>query len=53
MLATATDSLSDVLSTSVILISAFLSPIIGVPLDGYMGGAVSIFILLIKIGFLK
>ncbi len=39
--ATATDSLSDVLATSAVLVSMLLSPIIHFQLDGYMGLIVS------------
>ncbi|MEG2086934.1 MAG: cation diffusion facilitator family transporter [Angelakisella sp.] len=45
MQATATDSLSDVLATSAVLLSAILSPLLHYPLDGWMGVAVSAFIL--------
>lgn len=44
MLATATDSLSDVLATSAVLISALLSPLIHFQLDGYMGLIVALLI---------
>lgn len=44
ILANATDSISDVLSTGIILIALVLSPIIGINLDGPMGILVSIFI---------
>ncbi len=46
MLATAADSLSDVLATSAVLASMLLSPLLGIPLDGVIGAAVSILILL-------
>lgn len=45
MQATATDSLSDVLATSAVLLSTVLSPLIGFSLDGYMGVVVAVFIL--------
>lgn len=46
MLATAADSLSDVLATSAVLVSMLLSPLIRFQLDGYIGAAVSLLILL-------
>lgn len=51
--ATAVDSLSDVAATSAVFISTLLSLIIGVPLDGYMGIVVAIFIMVSGIGILK
>lgn len=45
LLATATDSLSDVAATSAVLIAAIVSPIVNFPLDGYMGVVVALFIL--------
>lgn len=45
MRATATDSLSDVAATSAVLLSTLLSPLLGYPLDGWMGIVVSGFIL--------
>lgn len=53
MHATAADSLSDVLSTLIVLISAVLSPMIGFQLDGYMGVVISIFIMISGIKILK
>ncbi len=47
--ATATDSIADVVSTSVVLISLVVSPLIGINLDGYMGIIVGI--LIIKAGW--
>jgi len=46
MEATAADSLSDCLSTSAVLVSTCISPLIHFNLDGYMGIVVAIFILL-------
>ena len=43
--AAAVDSLSDVVATFTVLLSALISPLIGFQLDGYMGGAVALFIL--------
>ncbi|RBP41549.1 cation diffusion facilitator family transporter [Garciella nitratireducens] len=43
--ATAVDSLSDVFSTSIVLISILVSPFVSIPIDGYMGIFVSIIIL--------
>lgn len=43
--ATATDSISDVFITSVVVISLLLSNFISFPIDGYIGVAVSLFIL--------
>lgn len=51
--ATAVDSLSDVAATSAVFISTLLSPMIGFSLDGYMGIAVAIFIMVSGIGILK
>lgn len=53
MKATAADSLSDVLATTVVLISAALSPVIHFQLDGYMGIAVALFIMNAGLGILK
>jgi len=43
--AASVDSISDVAATSAILVSALISPLIGIQLDGYMGMAVALFIL--------
>lgn len=51
--ATAMDSLSDVLATSVVLISIILSPLLGIQLDGYMGIIVSGFIIMSGINILR
>ncbi|MEG0943720.1 MAG: cation diffusion facilitator family transporter [Angelakisella sp.] len=53
MRATAADSLSDVMATTAVLISTLLSPILGYPLDGWMGVAVSAFILLSGINIIR
>ncbi|MBP7402380.1 MAG: cation transporter [Clostridia bacterium] len=45
MRATAIDSLSDVAATSAVLVSAVVSRLAGIRLDGYMGAAVAVFIL--------
>ncbi|MDD4297052.1 MAG: cation diffusion facilitator family transporter [Ruminiclostridium sp.] len=51
--ATSFDSLSDVLATSVVLASAVISHFSGVQLDGYMGVAVAVFIIVSGINILK
>ncbi len=51
--ATAADSLSDVMATSAVLASTIISPLIGFQLDGYMGVAVAIFIMISAIKILK
>ncbi len=43
--ANATDSISDVLNTSVIVASLLLSPVVGIELDGYLGLMVGLIIL--------
>lgn len=53
MQATAVDSLSDVLATSAVLVSTVISPLIGFQLDGFMGIAVTIFIVVSGIDILK
>lgn len=53
MRATAADSLSDVMSTGAVLLSTIISPIIGYPLDGWMGLVVSGFILFSGIGIIR
>ena len=45
MLATATDSLSDCISTAVVLVSMLLSRFLGINIDGWCGVLVSLFIL--------
>jgi divalent metal cation (Fe/Co/Zn/Cd) transporter len=51
--ATAIDSLSDCVSTSVVLISFFISKLVGYNIDGYAGVFVSFFIAYSAIGVLK
>ena len=46
MLATATDSLSDVLVTSATVVSAVIAGLTGWQIDGYMGLVVSVFVLI-------
>lgn len=53
MEATAADSLSDAMSTSAVLISAIISPLIGFNLDGYMGVVVAVLILLAGYGIVR
>ena len=53
MKATATDSFSDVLATSAVLLSTLLSPLCGFQLDGYMGLVVSILIIYSGINIMK
>lgn len=53
MQATAADSLSDVLATGAVLISAIVSPLIGFSLDGYMGVVVACFIMWSAVGILR
>lgn len=53
MLATAADSLGDVIVTSATVISAIIASITGLQIDGYMGLVVSIFVMLSGIGIAK
>lgn len=53
MKATAADSLSDVLATSVVLLSIIAGYFTGLKLDGYMGVIVSVFILVSGIRILR
>lgn len=53
MIATAADSLSDVLGTSAVLVSILLSPILKFNLDGYMGIIVAGFILYTGISLIR
>jgi cation diffusion facilitator family transporter len=53
MRAAAADSLSDVMATSAVLLSTIISPLIGFQLDGYMGVAVAVFIMVSGIGIVK
>lgn len=53
MLATAADSMGDVLVTSATVISALIAGLTGWQIDGYMGIVVSIFVMLSGIGIAK
>lgn len=53
MEATATDSLSDAMSTSAVLASSIISPLIHFNLDGYMGMVVAILILFAGFGIVR
>lgn len=53
MQATAADSLSDVAATSGVLISTIVSPLLHFQLDGYMGVAVAVFIIISGINILR
>lgn len=53
MTATAADSLADVAATSAVLASTIISPLIGFQLDGYMGVAVAVFIMVSAVKILK
>ena len=53
MQATAADSLSDVAATSGVLISTIVSPLLYFQLDGYMGVAVAVFIIISGINILR
>ncbi len=53
MQATAVDSLSDVASTSAVLASTIISPLLGFQLDGYMGLAVAGFVIISAVRILK
>lgn len=53
MRATAVDSMSDVMATAAVLVSTVVSPIIGYPLDGWMGMAVSGFILFSGVNIIR
>ena len=53
MLATAADSMSDVLSTTAVLVSTVLSVFLPISLDGYMGIIVSVLIVISGIGIIK
>ena len=45
LIATGTDSRNDVISTTAVLISLFLGHYLQIPIDGYMGAAVALFII--------
>ena len=53
MLATATDSLNDVLATSAVLVAAIIGKLTGLQLDGYMGILVGLFIIYSGVGLIK
>lgn len=53
MLATAADSLSDVLATSAVLLSMVLGALFSLPLDGWMGLLVALFILFTGVGIFR
>lgn len=53
MLATAADSLSDVLATSAVLLSMVLGKLFSLSIDGWMGALVSVFIFLAGLRILK
>lgn len=53
MLATAADSLSDVLATSAVLASMIISPLINFQLDGYMGIIVAALIVISGFGVIR
>lgn len=53
LIATAADSRNDSIATTVVLISTLISHFFGINLDGYMGVAVAIFILVSGIGLVK
>lgn len=53
MAAAATDSLSDVLATAAVLISALFSPFLDFSLDGWMGALVAVFILRAGVGIIR
>ncbi len=53
LIATAADSLNDVISTSAVLISALISYFMGFELDGYMGLLVAAFIIYSGIGITR
>lgn len=53
MLATATDSLSDSVSTAVVLVSSLLTLIFGINIDGFAGLAVAVFICFAGISAMK
>lgn len=53
MAATSTDSLSDCISTSVVLLSLLISMTTGVNIDGYAGAVVAVFVLIAGVGAAK
>ena len=53
MLATAADSLSDVLATSAVLLAMIVGALFSLPLDGWMGLLVALFILYTGVGIFR
>ncbi len=53
LLASAQDSRNDVIATLAVLICALIDPYVPVPLDGWAGAAVSVFILFGAVGLLR
>lgn len=53
LMATADDSRNDVISTSAVLIAALVERATGLALDGYMGAAVAVFILVSGVGLVR
>ena len=53
LMATADDSRNDVISTSAVLIAALIAHFTGLELDGFMGTAVAVFILISGFGLVK
>lgn len=53
MLATAADSMGDVLVTSATVISAVIAGLTGLQIDGYMGLIISVFVMIAGIGIAK
>jgi len=53
LMAAAADSRNDVISTSAVIVGALLSRLFGLPLDGYVGFAVALFILYSGFGIAK
>lgn len=51
--ATASDSINDVISTGAVLIASLVGNWLNLPLDGYMGAAVAVFIMISGIGIIK
>lgn len=53
LLATAADSRNDVITTAAVLVASVISAVAGVELDGFMGVAVSVFILYSGFGIIR
>lgn len=53
LLASSTDSRNDVITTSAVLASVIFTYITGIVIDGYVGVAVSVFILISSLGLIK